>query len=331
MKYKKGQAVYHIENAECLCVTECCTEYSDVRDMRGNLFVANNNLLRSLHSTPGFYVPEVGDVRPEGYQVYGINGWTTRVSVGAKILEDDSNKTFRFPIPPESTESEKWAREHEKITKVKGLKTEDGKIVIIEDVSEEKECGEGIVMQQEPKESTLNRLNVKELEEQLKQLLVCTWDGNLISKHNRDKLVNGGYADRGYGWNWITRDGIKYLDMFDLLKDKHTVTSVSVGEGLTGEDVNELNDSMTKRSTWINWRPVTERPKVGEIILIYNINGVYAICWNDDISFGKNETGWEYQSEFNAPSFPDPLIDLARKLRTCTEAEAVAILKERGV
>ncbi len=54
--------------------------------------------------------------------------------------------------------------------------------------------------------------------EALKQLLTATWDGNLISKENRDKLVQRGLAERGNGYNWITSKGIQYLVDLDLLR-----------------------------------------------------------------------------------------------------------------
>lgn len=54
--------------------------------------------------------------------------------------------------------------------------------------------------------------------EQLKQLTYCTWDGNLISKSDRDELVKAGLAARGYGWNWITEKGVEYLVNLGLLK-----------------------------------------------------------------------------------------------------------------
>lgn len=54
--------------------------------------------------------------------------------------------------------------------------------------------------------------------EQLKQLATATWDGNLISKSDRDELVKAELAQRGYGWNWITEKGVKYLVDLGLLK-----------------------------------------------------------------------------------------------------------------
>lgn len=47
--------------------------------------------------------------------------------------------------------------------------------------------------------------------EQLKQLMNCTWDGNLISKTERDELVKLGLVQRFKGWNWITEKGLDVL------------------------------------------------------------------------------------------------------------------------
>lgn len=47
--------------------------------------------------------------------------------------------------------------------------------------------------------------------EVLMQLFVDgpTWDGNLISKPDRDGLVESGLADRWEGWNFLTPEGVK--------------------------------------------------------------------------------------------------------------------------
>lgn len=47
--------------------------------------------------------------------------------------------------------------------------------------------------------------------EVLMQLFVNgpTWDGNLISKADRDELVNADLCDRWQGWNFLTLDGVK--------------------------------------------------------------------------------------------------------------------------
>lgn len=54
--------------------------------------------------------------------------------------------------------------------------------------------------------------------EQLKQLATVTWDGNLISKSNRDELVKSGLATRFNGWNWITLEGVRTLENIAILR-----------------------------------------------------------------------------------------------------------------
>ena len=55
--------------------------------------------------------------------------------------------------------------------------------------------------------------------EQLRQLITCTWDGNLISKYDRDQLVKAGLAERANGgWNFITAKGVEYLVTLGYLK-----------------------------------------------------------------------------------------------------------------
>ncbi len=45
--------------------------------------------------------------------------------------------------------------------------------------------------------------------EQLSQIAKGpVWDGNLISKHNRDELVKSGFVDRHAGWNFLTKEGV---------------------------------------------------------------------------------------------------------------------------
>lgn len=46
--------------------------------------------------------------------------------------------------------------------------------------------------------------------EVLMQLFVHgpTWDGNLISKNERDELVRDGFCERACGWNYLTREGV---------------------------------------------------------------------------------------------------------------------------
>jgi len=47
--------------------------------------------------------------------------------------------------------------------------------------------------------------------DQLLQLLRIVWDGDLISKSDRDILVEMGYAERESGFQIITPKGIRYL------------------------------------------------------------------------------------------------------------------------
>lgn len=47
--------------------------------------------------------------------------------------------------------------------------------------------------------------------ETLMQLFVQgpTWDGNLVSKGERDRMVDAGLADRWNGWNFLTQEGVE--------------------------------------------------------------------------------------------------------------------------
>lgn len=47
--------------------------------------------------------------------------------------------------------------------------------------------------------------------EQLVQLRTVTWDGDLISKSERDALVKCGYVERCCGYNFINAEGVKVL------------------------------------------------------------------------------------------------------------------------
>lgn len=57
-------------------------------------------------------------------------------------------------------------------------------------------------------------MNIKPLSpsaiEMLGQLFVSgpVWDGNCVSKDGRTELVDLGYAERGMGWQWLTRAGV---------------------------------------------------------------------------------------------------------------------------
>ena len=55
--------------------------------------------------------------------------------------------------------------------------------------------------------------------DQLGQLAKApVWDGNLISKHDRDELVKAGLVGRWGGWNFLTEEGIKYAVNLNLLR-----------------------------------------------------------------------------------------------------------------
>ncbi len=43
------------------------------------------------------------------------------------------------------------------------------------------------------------------------------WDGNLISKHDRDELFKAGLVGRWGGWNFLTEEGIKYAANLRIL------------------------------------------------------------------------------------------------------------------
>lgn len=59
---------------------------------------------------------------------------------------------------------------------------------------------------------TTRPLDPKSEEEQLLQLCRIVWDGDLISKSDRDSLVEKGFAQRiDGGFNFITADGVQYL------------------------------------------------------------------------------------------------------------------------
>lgn len=62
-----------------------------------------------------------------------------------------------------------------------------------------------------------NILKEKKELEQLCQLVRIVSDGHLLSKSERDKLVRRGLADRQYGYNFITKDGIKVLHLLGLI------------------------------------------------------------------------------------------------------------------
>ena len=54
--------------------------------------------------------------------------------------------------------------------------------------------------------------------EQLIQLTTVTWDGDLICKSDRDRLVKCGYAEKVEGYNFITAKGIIVLDNLGMIR-----------------------------------------------------------------------------------------------------------------
>ena len=54
--------------------------------------------------------------------------------------------------------------------------------------------------------------------EQLAQLTTVTFDGNLLCKEYRNKLVKSGHAIRYGGYNVITPEGIKLLDALGTME-----------------------------------------------------------------------------------------------------------------
>lgn len=53
---------------------------------------------------------------------------------------------------------------------------------------------------------------------QLQQLTHLTWDGDLMSKADRNQLVTSGLVQRINGWNIITLEGIKHLEELKILE-----------------------------------------------------------------------------------------------------------------
>jgi len=44
------------------------------------------------------------------------------------------------------------------------------------------------------------------------------WDGDLISKSDRDELVKAGYVDRHEGWQFLTRSGVEVAVALGLVR-----------------------------------------------------------------------------------------------------------------
>jgi hypothetical protein len=53
--------------------------------------------------------------------------------------------------------------------------------------------------------------------EQLKQLTKATWDGDLISKSDREELVKCGYVFKVNGWNLVTENGLRVAHNLKLI------------------------------------------------------------------------------------------------------------------
>lgn len=52
---------------------------------------------------------------------------------------------------------------------------------------------------------------------QLTQLRTITWDGDLISKHDRDELQRAGLVERAYGYNFLTTEGVRFLLVLNVI------------------------------------------------------------------------------------------------------------------
>jgi len=64
--------------------------------------------------------------------------------------------------------------------------------------------------------------------EQLQQLVTATWDGNVISKTDRDELHKARLIQRHNGWTWINTRGLDVLLALKLLTNQ--TTSIHVNE-----------------------------------------------------------------------------------------------------
>lgn len=63
------------------------------------------------------------------------------------------------------------------------------------------------------------------MNEVLGQLFVFgpTWDGNLVSKADRDALVEAGHAYRWDGWNFLTKRGVQAAVAAGLTAQRNTL------------------------------------------------------------------------------------------------------------
>lgn len=56
--------------------------------------------------------------------------------------------------------------------------------------------------------------------EVLRQCRRTVWDGNVVSKYARDRLVKKGLATRWNGWQVITQEGMAVLDTLGEMRDE---------------------------------------------------------------------------------------------------------------
>jgi hypothetical protein len=66
--------------------------------------------------------------------------------------------------------------------------------------------------------SYYNEISTQATVAQLQQLTHLTWDGDLISKTERDRLVKAELAQRmNHGWQIITPKGVEYLEALGFI------------------------------------------------------------------------------------------------------------------
>ena len=234
--YKKGQAVYHIGRRACVFITEDVDIHGQYQSQTKNdgVMCLSENLMRTLHSTQGYYVPNLIDNKVDGYQNklalsttwYDGQEMDTPLTVGCL-----NGCEYRFPIPPEALESEKWARE------------------------------------KEAKENDL--------------------DFNESSQDHVEKVK-------------------ALIDMEDSC-DPYEV----------------------QKPNWINWNPVTDRPKDGEQVYIYDDDKYIRTVrvWNKFNEFEPTDLGWTYSYAVNSPKI-SPTLEIVRKIQNLSEVNAVKFLDE---
>jgi len=103
MKFTKGQPVYNTDRKECAVFDHSDGYMAWVMQTNGITTRAEKDL-RALHSTPGFYVPEVGDMIQENCEWLRVSGqWDKTDCSGTPFLKHD--RPMRFPLPPDALES----------------------------------------------------------------------------------------------------------------------------------------------------------------------------------------------------------------------------------